>query len=1050
MKMAYRSRLLATTLLISGALATPAFAQAPTADPEVADSTASDTADQGEVVVTGSRIARPNLTSNSPIAVVSGAQTTANADVTLDTYLNTLPQVNPAGTSTSNNPGNGGQSNINLRGLGSNRNLVLIDGRRPMVSSSDQTVDLNTIPQALIERIEVVTGGAGATYGADAISGVVNILLKKNFSGVDLRAQYANSVPRTDAREYLLSATIGGNFADDRGNIAFSVDYSKRQGLIKAQRAFAAQATSTTGTPPVGRLVENSLNPISQAAINTVFAGYGVAASQAPVSGLSQIHFNSDGSLFGGGIFNNPLQVSNYRYAANGLDSAAANQNFFPDFYSYNFDAINLLVLPFERKSAFTRGNFEVSKSFDFFFQGGYTETVSATALAPTPVGVRIYGPGGSSNPSFAQSSLVCVTGQTVAQGCGNAAQTGPTAAGNFVTNSIIPLTNPFIPAALRTLLATRTGNDPNLVGSGAGEPIRLAIRSLNTGLRQQTITNEVIQILGGLRGEISENWRYEAYYSYGRTTIDGSAAGNVNVANLQRLLEAPDGGNSICAGGYNPFGIQPLSAACISFLDETGETRTRFSQNIAQAFVTGDLAELPAGDLSVVLGVESRKFRYSFDPGSLAGPIAGFNTATPDLGTNKFLDFFGELYVPLVRDAGWAQSLELNLGYRYSKSDSNDIANGVDAPSTGSSAYKAELSWAPIDAIRFRGTYQRSVRAPNFGELFSGGSSFVQAFDPCSITTNFRATRGAAATALCQGTGVSAAGVNTFVATPGLQVNLGIAGNPNLKPEKADTFTGGVAFNFMGFTGSVDYYNIKIKKPVFGPDTNLFIAACYGYQGGLNASLSAANPYCQSVVRSGSNFSFIAVPAVLGGDADSNFTALNQGKIKTSGIDFQLGYSLPTDFAGEGSNLAFNGYLNYLIDYKVQELPGVTLDYAGSASVFGAGLGTSFPRWKGTGTIAWNLKPITLETRIRYIDSMKNRSSIQFPGETSFTGPKSITYFDFAMEANIEAMTLRLGVNNAFNKLPPQYAPNVQSGTDPSLYDVIGRRGYVSARLKF
>lgn len=1037
-----RTRLLTSTLLISGTMfAAPAFAQ-DTASAEEPES----------IVITGSRIARPNMEANSPIAVVTGAETTANADITLDTFLNTLPQVNPAGTSTSNNPGNGGQSNINLRGLGSNRNIVLIDGRRPMVSASDQTVDLNTIPQGLIERIEVVTGGAGATYGADAISGVVNIRLKDDFEGLDLRASYANSIPETDAREYQISGVLGGNFADGRGNIAVAFEYAERQGMIKAQRPFAAQATSTTGTPPVGRLIE-SANAIPQSAINAVFASYGVSAAQTPIAGNSQIHFNADNTtrtsanntLFGSGTFNTPLNVSNYRYDPFGGDAAGANQNFFPDFYSYNFDAINLLVLPFERKSAFLKGNYKFNDSFDVFIQGGYTETSSATALAPTPIGTRIYRPGSSSNPSFANSSFVCGAANTIAEGCGTA--TTPTTAGTFITNSIIPVTNPFIPADLRALLNARTGNDPSLIGSGPTEAFRMGIRSLGTGLRQSTNTNEVVQLLGGIRGEIAPGWRYEAYYSWGRTTIDVAASGNVNVQKLQQLLEAPDGGNSLCAGGYNPFGIQSLSDACVDFLEETGFTRTMFTQNIAQAYVQGDLAELPAGTLSAVVGAESRKFRYEFDPGALSGPIAGFNTATPDLGTNSFLDFFGELYVPIAKGSSWADSLDLTLGYRASRSDFNDIQNGIDGDSVWSSAYKAELSWAPIPEVRFRGTYQRSVRAPNFGELFSGGSSFVQAFDPCSITTNFRTTGGAAAAALCAATGVGSP--STFVATPGLQVNLGIAGNPNLKPEKADTFTGGLAFQFAGFTGSIDYYNISIKDPVFGPDTNLFIAACYGYQGNLNASLSATSPYCSSVVRSGSQFSFIAVDSALGGDANSNFTAINQGKIKTSGIDFQLGYKLPTEFAGADSSLNFGLYLNYLIDYKVNELPGVTLDYAGTASVFGAGLGTSFPRWKGTMNVAWNLKPITLTSRIRYISEMENRSSVQFPGE-SFTGPESVWYFDFGLESTIDKVTLRLGVNNAFDRQPPTYAPNVQSGTDPSLYDVIGRRAYVQARLKF
>ncbi|MES2344038.1 MAG: Plug domain-containing protein, partial [Pseudomonadota bacterium] len=186
-----RSRLLASSMICGAAITAFSASAAYAQDGEVT-----------EVVVTGSRIVRQDYVANSPISTVTGEQTVANADITLDTYLNTLPQVNPSGTTTSNNPGNGGQSNIDLRGLGANRNVVLVDGRRPMVSANNLTVDLNTIPQALIESIEVITGGAGAAYGADAIAGAVNVKLKRNFEGVDIRANYSNSTEFWDAEEY--------------------------------------------------------------------------------------------------------------------------------------------------------------------------------------------------------------------------------------------------------------------------------------------------------------------------------------------------------------------------------------------------------------------------------------------------------------------------------------------------------------------------------------------------------------------------------------------------------------------------------------------------------------------------------------------------------------------------------------------------------------------------------------------------------------------------------------------------------------------------------
>ncbi len=981
---------------------------------------AADDESEATIVVTGSRIARPNLDSNSPVAVVTGDATVENADVTLDTFLNTLPQVNPAGTTTSNNPGNGGQSNINLRGLGSNRNLVLINGRRPMVSATDQTVDLNTIPQGLIERIEIVTGGAGAAYGADAIAGVVNLILKDNFEGIDLRASYSNSIPETDAREYQFSGIIGGNFADGRGNIAFSAEYSKRQGLIKGQRSFASQATSTTGSFPTGSFTNSGTNPISQTAVNTLFASYGVSAAQTPT--ISQLAFNSDGSLFGRGAFNNPLNVSNFRYS---LDSPAnPNLNFFPDFYSYNFDIVNILVLPLERKSAFLTANYEINPAFDVFVQGGYTDYSSATALAPTPVSTGIVNPANTGASVLnARSPLVSTTGR--------------------ITGFVVPVTNPFVSADLRSLLNTRTGDDPNLAGTGAAEGIRIGYRFLGTGLREQQLDNRVIQGLAGLRGEFAPGWRYEAYYSWGETTIDQRATGNVNVQKVQQLLEAPDGGASLCAGGFNPFGIQPFSQACVDFVDEVGVTKTVFTQKVAQAYVSGELADLPGGPLGVVLGVEQRKFKYSFDPGSLFGPIAGFNTATPDLGTNKFLDFFGELRAPIT------DSLEVSATARHSKSDFNDIQNGVNGAPSNDWTYGATVTFSPIDEVRLRASYQHSVRAPNFGELFSGGGSFPQIFDPCSINSNFRKSGGANATALCVATGVGAATVNSFVPSPGAQAFITTTGNPNLKPEKSDTFTVGAVFQAGGFTGSIDYYNIKIEDTILNPDVNEIIASCYGYND-INPGLSGASPYCDAIGRSGDAMTGIYLPASLGGDANGYFQFVNAGSVKTSGVDVQLGYRLPTEFINEDSALNFNLMVNYLIDFKNVGLGGLKTDYAGTASYFGAGLGTSFPRWKATLNTKFNItRDLSFDSRIRFIDAMENRAARQYVGET-FTGPGSVWYFDFALQAEVQAMTFRIGLNNAFDRKPETYSPNVQSGTDPSLYDVIGRRAYVSARLKF
>lgn len=1012
-------------------LSQPAFAQ------DAEEDAAAD--ESAPIVVTGSRIARPNDDSSSPIAVSTGDEATQNANVTLETFLNQLPQANPAGTTTSNNPGNNGQANINLRGLGTNRNLVLIDGRRPMVSSNTLVVDLNTIPAALIDRIDIITGGAGAAYGADAIAGVTNLILKKDFEGLDARATIADT-KNTDAREFNSTITLGGNFADGKGNAVVSFDYTERESLIKRQRPFAAFATSTTTFLPEG-FYNPGTNAPTVAAVNAVFATYGVGAGL--VDATQGIGFNTDRTLFGVGVFNNPLNVQNFRYPID----LSVNQPLFPDLYSYNFDEVNLLVLPLKRKSVMAKLNYEISPAFEAFGQFGWTDYKSTTALAPTPVPTVTY-----RNPtdparlvSNALSNLV-VSGQNVA---------------NFL---IVPVTNPFVPADLLTLLNSRTGDNAALTGTGATEPFLMRSRTLGAGARTSTFTNEVVQYLGGFRGEFAPGWRYEAYYSEGDTKITNDGAGAIDTQRLQNLLEAADGGNSLCAGGFNPFGRNPLSAACITYLGVNTRSITDLKQRIAQAFVTGEVGELPGGPIGLAFGVEQRKFDFAVDPGALSGPISGPNVVNVAAGKNSFRDFFAEVRLPIAAGSPWAESLELNLGWRYSKFKSTNTLTGVDGAPSGDHTYKAELSWAPIPELRLRSSYQRAVRAPNFGELFAGGGSAPQYYDPCSVNSQFRQGNLGASVAqalnLCRfGNrtvgGVSAAAFANYVQPPGSQLTINVSGNPNVRPEKSDSFTIGFVASapggsgiFSRLRGSVDYYNIKINDAIVTPDPNSVVAACFNYLG-TNSTFDPLNPSCQSLVRAGSQLVQILNPAVT---PAANFAVNNLARIATSGIDMQMSLPIPLEGLGEDSSLQFDMFLNYLIDWKLRDgIAGLpSLDYAGTVSYFGAGLGTSFPRWRGNLNTTLNIDEFSFNLRTRYIHSMKNRAELQYAGETSFTGVGSAWYFDASAAWKVENLTFRLGVNNLFNRAPELYAPNVQSGTDPSLYDVIGRRFFASVGLRY
>jgi outer membrane receptor protein involved in Fe transport len=995
-----------------------------------------------KVTVTGTRIPRKNYTSNSPIVTTTGAETVQNADVTLDTFMNTLPLVVPSATTTSNNPGTNppGQSRIDLRGLGSNRNIVLIDGRRAPVSTRALQVDLNTIPQILIDRIEVVSGGAGAVYGADAVSGAVNIILKKNFEGVAATASYSNSTEFWDAKEAQVSAAVGGNFDDGRGNAVIAFERSNREGLIKSQRSFAKFATSTTTFLPEGRYFTGGNTP-AEAVYDAVFASYGFAdpAGQSVTSGVG---FNLDGTMFGVGVFNSPEDVVNFKYA---IDDAV-NARIFPDVYSYNFDAVNILTLPLDRDTFMARAHYDIAGGVRAYAQAQYTEYNSISALAPTPVPTVILAAPGEAATGQATSTLI-ESGQTV----------------NRLL--VVPVTNPFfqalaIPGAgndFTDVIASRVGDNPALVGSGATEPFLMRHRTLDAGLRETIAENQIVSYLFGVQGPIgSTSWEWDTHVFQGKTEIENTQNGNIDTDRLQQLLEAPDGGNALCAGGFNPFGRQPLSAACVAFLEVATSVRTDIDMSVAQATLNGELFNLHAGPVEVVVGGEYRSYEINFDPGTATGPISGFNTQARTSGLSEFRDIFTEVLVPLARDMPLAQQLELGLGYRYSLSQFEDKILQITSEQKGSEAYKAELSWALDDAVRARGTYQHSVRAPNLGELFAGGGSAPQYFDPCSATTAAFAAGGAPFAALCAATGVAAPGV--FVQTPGNQLGISLAGNTNLDPEQADTYTVGIVVAspeteglFRNLRGSVDWWQIDVKDAIVGHDPNEVVADCYNYYGN-NPALSAAHPSCQAIVRAGGDILFLTGP--VGG----YFASVNGARIKTSGVDVQIGWRADLEDLGGEPNwgaIDLSVYGTYLIEFKLKNAPGFPLaDYAGTANFFGSGLdiGQSYPELKVNTQLRYAVDDYMFDVRARYIDSMTNRMGVIFPGEdASFTGAQSVWYWDVAFGWQVhENAQFRIGLNNAFDEQPPQYDPNVQSGTDPSLYDVIGRRVFTQLNFKF
>jgi iron complex outermembrane recepter protein len=452
------------------------------------------------------------------------------------------------------------------------------------------------------------------------------------------------------------------------------------------------------------------------------------------------------------------------------------------------------------------------------------------------------------------------------------------------------------------------------------------------------------------------------------------------------------------------------------------------------------------------VLGSEFRNFKYNFDPGSASGPISGFTTQAVAAGNNNFRDLFGEVSVPLARNLPLAQSLDVHFAYRNSSSQSKDIVTAQESTKQRSNAWSMDFSWEPSDSVRARGSAQQSVRAPNFGELFDGGGSSPQIFDPCSITSVARTT-GANATrlaALCQTagqTGGLGSLVNTHVQTPGTQALINLIGNPNLKPETGNSYTLGFVWSpkvsglFKGIRTSVDFYKIKVKDAITVADTNEYIADCYNFYGN-NPTYSPAHKNCAALFRANDilGVSDFSTPT-------EAFPNANGGILSTSGIDTQVSWGTPL---GTG-RLELLAQLNYLLAFKSQTLKEFpTNDFSGTIPFFGAGLGQAFPKIKGNFTARYLWNDFSFDARARYIDKMENRMAILFPGER-FGGVPATTYWDIGMGYTYsKVFTIRLGLVNALDQKPRTYTPNVQSGTDPSTYDVVGRRYLAQAQLKF
>lgn len=941
-----------------------------------------------EITVTGTRIATQDYSAASPISTVDSQLFHQTGSPTIETVLNTLPQFVPAITSTSNNPSNGGQANVALRGLDTTRTLVLLDGRRIVPSNSTGVVDLNLIPASIIENVEIITGGASAVYGSDAVAGVVNIRTRE-FEGLEITGGYGET-SEGDGQRTSVGVTGGLTSSDGRGYVFGSFNWADRDGVLQGDRDFSALSldfdndTGTfvpfgSSTIREGRFDRTLANLPPQAAVDAYFS----AQDPTYVAGTAQpghnFGFNPDGSLFD----TDPL-INFTGDTSDPLQPVVSP-------YSYNFAPPNFLELPLERKSFFGKAGFDINETTEVYAQVLWGDYNVDQALAPTPA-----------------------------------------------TGMYIRTDNPNLDPDVRALLQSRPVPD---------EPFSFRKRMIESGPRISANDYEVSQFTAGMLGELPfiEGWDWDLSASLGRVNQTERQLGNVSRSAFEELSLAEDGGASICGAAINPFGINSISPECAAHFTKSAINETTIRQTIIDGFITGPVFDLPAGEVEAAVGYLYKSDDYAFLPdpsltatsvdpvnGSSRVDIVGFNAQDNVRGRTISREVYGEARLPLLGDMPGIEAFDLIVGYRFAD---HSVAGDINS-------YKAEFIWDATSQLGFRGGYQRAVRAPNISELFRPATKNFPAVglgDPCSndfVDPDGQvqgAQQSQAARDLCIAQGIPAGSIDAF--SFGNNQFEGLSGgNPNLEEETADTITLGAVWQGDGdgvlgnFSASVDFYQIEIEDAINSIDADQFVERCFNPQ--FNPNFEIDNQFCQLFVRNQGT----------GNITDALEVDTNLSVIEVRGVDYQVDYDAEV---GPGT---FNARLiaTNLLDWEQAITAADPLEqFAGRAS-------SDFdvlPEWKTTLRLGYSVNAFTGDVRLRFVGESNDESFPQFQLDSVTYYDVTVGY---AFDDYVEGLQFNAGVQNLSDEDPIIYPSNQQANTDPATYDVLGRRYFVNLTYAF
>ena len=957
-----------------------------------------------EVVVTGTLIKDPNFVSSSPISVVSRDEIDLQAALNAEEILREVPGVVPSVGANVNN-GNGGFSYVNLRGLGSNRNVVLIDGVRYAPSELAGRFDLNNIPMAMVERIDVLTGGASTTYGADALGGVVNVVTKKNFTGIEINADWGET-SENDGEEKALAVTIGADLDDGRGNATLSLGYRDIEPVYQGDRRYG-----------------------------------------------EDVLFYWSGSRGGSGLgsFNtrmgnvNPTGTDNGNLALGGVQD---DRTFGSAFTPYNYGPSNVYQTPLETYNLYSTINYEISDSVEVYATALFNENTVNTLIAPSgafgdSVTVALNHP----FLSDAQRNAIC------------AFDTDPTEG---------VYTPKFSQAACDAAGAATGPSDPNYLtydtqlrrrnveGGPRISEYTSRYYNFSLGFKGDIADNYQWDVMGsyGKSDQVQVQKGYWLKSRFRQSLLSGPDGCN--------------DGSSGClpVDFFGPTGsITPEMNAFLS----GGESNvsTIFDMTQLRGSFTGSLGfKLPTASdsISFALGAEYRDYKgeQASDLLSQSGDLGGGGSAAPNiLGGYDVMEGVVEVAVPLIQGRRLVEDLSLEAGYRYS--DYEIKADGASGYSTDT--YKLGLSWAPSQDVRFRATFARAVRAPNIGELFAPVITGLGnlSVDPCASVGDDGTNSGFVPTGALRDTCIAQGAPSTsigFIPQPAAgQVNVTSGGNLNVQPEESDSYTIGFVATpsaIPNLSFSVDYYEVEITKAISTPTESDAIALCFD-------NVSPTNPACAGIIRSPIDGGLSGDDNVVGG---LPLQLANTGKLEGKGFDFSVNYA--HDFGAISWFSSFAGSYTDTSTFQAVEGVSLNRECVGLYSSNCGSIQPDLTyNWRNT--IAWRDLDVSLVWRFISNAEYENRDtdtaySGTLPdardadlGSVNFNETGDYDLFDLSARYQItDNISIRAVISNVFDEDPPMTGAFIgvtgynSGNTYPSTFDTLSRRYNLAINVKF